>query len=173
MLKASDPRKVDAENSSACTTSLGGQMEADADSRRQQALNDYIIATFRSRQAIDKAATGDTSGIIKLFHAGNSIPPEAQSLLADLLERNQLKKKLGPPRRPIYQFTLEERKLMKAAYFVRERQRGGATFDSAVDAVARERKIDPFKLSNFMRGKGSRRSRRFKIPAVKMGIYGR
>src|SRR5262245_26581374 len=93
---ASDPRRVDPENnatSSGCTMSLGGQMEADADNRRQQGLNDYVIATFRWRQAIDKAATGDTSGIIKLFHAGNSIPPEVQSLLADVLKRYQLKKK--------------------------------------------------------------------------------
>jgi hypothetical protein len=45
---------------------------------------------------------------------------------------------------------------------VEEQQQAGATFESAVDQVAHERSIDPNKLSNFMRGKGSRRSRRFK-----------
>jgi hypothetical protein len=144
------------------STSLGGQMESYADNRRQRALNNYIIALFRWRQAIDKAATGDTSGIIKLWHAGNPIPPEAQSLLADLFERHQLKKKRGAPRRPMYESSPEERKLFKAGHCVRERQRGGATFDSAVDAVACERDIDPGKLSNFMQGKGSRRSRRLR-----------
>jgi hypothetical protein len=149
-------------SSSAVSTNLGSQMEGEEDNRRQRELNDRIRALFRWRQAIDKADTGDTSGIIKLLHTHNPIPPECQSLLADLLERHQLKKKRGAPRRPIYESTPEERKLLKAGHCVRERQHGGATFDSAVDAVARERDIHPRKLSNFMQGKGSRRSRRFR-----------
>src|SRR5262245_33204258 len=128
------------------------------------ALNDdYIRGWFRWRKAIDEAEAGDTSGIIKLLSFGESIPSESQLLLADLLERHQLKKKRGAQSRPSYEFTPEERKLIRAAYLVRERQRAGAKLESAVDDVAHARNIDPQKLSNFMQGRGSRRSRRFKI----------
>jgi hypothetical protein len=144
-------------------TNRGDLVERDEDNRRQRALNDYIRAWFRWRMAIEKGEDGDTSGIISLLRSGRSIPQESQSLLADLLKRHQLKKKPGAPSRPSYESTPEERKLRKAAHFVKERQCGGATFESAVDDVARERNLDPHKLSNFMRGKGSRRSRRFKI----------
>ena len=66
---ASEPRAVSAVNdeSSLAATDLGGQMEGDADNRRQRALNDYIRAVLRWRQAIEKAETGDTNGIIKLL----------------------------------------------------------------------------------------------------------
>jgi hypothetical protein len=147
----------------AFSANRGGQMERDEDSRRQRALNDYIRAWFRWRKAIEEGEAGDTSGIIKLLRSGESIPQESQSLLADLLERRQLKKKRGAQARPSYELTPEEIKLRRAAYLVQERQHAGATFENAVDEVAHKRNIDPHKLSNFMRGKGSRRSRRFKI----------
>jgi hypothetical protein len=133
--KRSKPRRINAEkdkSSSAFSAGPGGQIESDAESRRQRALDEYFLAWLRWRQAIDKAASGDTSAIIKLLHLGRPIPPEAQLLLADLLERHQLKKKRGAQRRPIYESSPEESKLLKAAHFVREAQCGGATFDDAL-----------------------------------------
>src|SRR5262245_17551275 len=100
----------------------GEQMERDEDNRYQRLLSDYIRATFRWRMAIEEAEAGDTRSIIKQLNFGSLIPPESQSLLADLLERRQLTKKRGAPRRPSYVFSSEESKLMKAAYLVRERQ---------------------------------------------------
>jgi hypothetical protein len=141
---------------------------------RQRALDAYIAATFRWRIAIEKAESGDVSGIIELLSSGQIVPPECQSLLADLLNRRQLIKKRGRQRRPIYESTPEERKLEKAAYLVRERQCEGVTFEDALDEIARNRNIDANKLGNFMQGKGSRRSRRRKsIPAAKRVICGR
>jgi hypothetical protein len=53
-------------------------------------------------------------------------------------------------------------------------QREGVSFEDALDEVARNRAIDPNKLGNFIRGKGSRRSRgRKSIPAAKREICGR
>jgi hypothetical protein len=136
-------------------------MELDA-KKHQPILDAYIGTWFRWRKAIDEAETGDISGIIKLLHAGKWIPPLVQFWLADFLECHQVKKKQGGQRR--LNLSPEECKLVKASYSVREAQRGWATFDSAVDAVAAERNISPLKLANFMRGKGSRRSRRFRPP---------
>lgn len=136
-------------------------MEDDQDRRRQRAPD--IAAWFRWRIAIDKAAEGgDTSGIITLLHSRKPIPPECQRLLADLLERRRLTKKRGGQRRPSYESSPEESKLIKAASFVRERQRQGAKFETALAEVARDRNIDTVKLRNFIQGKGSRRSRRLK-----------
>jgi hypothetical protein len=138
-------------------------MEDDQDRRRQRALNAYIAAWFRWRIAIDKAAEGgDTSGIITLLHSRKPIPPECQRLLADLLERRRLTKKRGGQRRPSYESSPEERKLSKAAFFVRERQREGEKFETALAEVARDRNVETVKLRNFMQGKGSRRSRRLR-----------
>jgi len=109
-----------------------------------------------------------------LLSSGQIVPPECQSLLADLLNRRQLTKKRGRQRRPIYESTPEERKLGKAAYLIRERQREGVSFEDALDGVARNRTIDANKLGNFIQGKGSRRSRgRKSIPAAKREICGR
>jgi hypothetical protein len=141
---------------------LGSEMEDDQDRRRQRALNAYIVAQFRWRIAIEKAEGGDTSGIIELLDSGKVIPPESQSLLADLLDRRRLVKKRGRQRRPSYEMSPEESKLRKAAIFVRERQRKGEKFETALVDVARHRNIDTVKLRNFMRGKGSRRSRRLR-----------
>ncbi len=137
-------------------------MEDDQDRRRQRALNSYIRAFLRWRIAIEKAEGGDTSSIIELLHLGEVIPPESQSLLADLLDRRRLTKKRGRPGRPSYEMSHEESKLIKAAFFVRERQSEGEKFETALAEVARRRNIDIVKLGNFMRGKGSRRSRRIK-----------
>ena len=153
---------------------LDSKTENAPDIHRQRALDAYIVATFRWRIAIEKAESGDLGGIIELLNSGEIVPPECQSLLADLLTRRQLTKKRGRQRRPIYESTPEERKLEKAAYLVRERQREGASFEDALDEVARNRNIDANKLGNFIKGKGSRRSRRRKsIPAAKREICGR
>jgi hypothetical protein len=150
------------------------QAENEPDIHRQRALDAYIAATFRWRIAIEKAESGEVSGIIELLSSGQIVPPECQSLLADLLNRRQLTKKRGRQRRPIYESTPEERKLEKAGYLVRERQREGVSFEDALDEVARNRTIDANKLGNFIRGKGSRRSRgRKSIPAAKREICGR
>ena len=132
------------------------------DRRRQRALNAYISAFFRWRVAIEKAEGGDTSGVIKLLHSGKAIPPESQSLLADLLDRHRLTKKRGRQRRPSYETSPEESKLIKAAFLVRERQDKGKRFEAALAEVAGHRNIDTGKLRNFMQGKGSRRSRRLR-----------
>ena len=153
---------------------LDSKTENAPDIHRQRDLDAYIVATFRWRIAIEKAERGDVSGIIELLNSGQIVPPECQSLLADLLTRRQLTKKRGRQRRPIYESTPEERKLEKAAYLVRERQREGVSFEDALHDVARNRTIDANKLRNFIQGKGSRRSRRRKsIPAAKRDICGR
>jgi hypothetical protein len=137
-------------------------MEDDLDRRRQHALDAYIAATFRWRIAIEKAEGGDTSAIIELLNSGGVFPPESQSLLADLLNRRRLTKKRGAQRRPSYEKSPEESKLIKAAHSVRERQRQGENFQTALAEVARNRNVDTGKLRNFIQGKGSRRSRRFR-----------
>jgi len=153
---------------------LDSKTENAPDIHHQRALDAYIVATFRWRIAIEKAESGDVSGIIELLNSGQIAPPECQSLLADLLNRRQLTKKRGRQRRPIYESTPEERKLEKAAYWVRERQREGMRFEDALDEVARNRTIEANKLGNFIKGKGSRRSRRRKsIPAAKHEDCGR
>ena len=139
---------------------LGSEMEDDQDRRRQHALDAYIAATFRWRIAIEKAEGGDTSAIIELLNSGEVFPPESQSLLADLLNRRRLTKKRGGQRRPSYESSREESELSKAASLVRERRGKGERFETALAEVARERNIDTGKLRNFIRGKGSRRSRR-------------
>jgi hypothetical protein len=149
-------------------------VQSEPDTRRQPALEAHIAAIFRWRIAIEKAESGDVSGIIKLLSSGQIVPPECQALLADLLDRRQLTKKRGRQRRPIYESTPEERSLEKAAYLVRGRQREGVRFEDALGKVARNRNIEANKLGNFIQGKGSRRSRRRKsIPAAKREICGR
>jgi hypothetical protein len=137
-------------------------MEDDQGRRRQHGLNAYIRAFLRWRKAIEEAEDGDTSRIIELLDCGEIIPPESQSLLADLLDRHRLTKKRGGQRRPSYERSPEETKLIKAAFLVRERQSEGAKFETALAEVARNRNIETVKLRNFIQGKGSRRSRRLR-----------
>jgi hypothetical protein len=98
-----------------------------------------VMATRAQLQAPceQRSTRSQRSPVLK---SGDVFPPEAQSLLADLLERRQLTKKSGRRRRPSYESSPEETRLEKAAYFVRERQRQGEKFEAALDEVA-DRKV--------------------------------
>lgn len=127
--------------------------------------------------AADKSA--NLSPLIHNLRAKTDLSPYGRELLADLLQRHQLKKLRGGRQSPIYTGPTDDQVRVMAAYiaYVEERRRKGENSADAVTRLAKEYQCHRNQLENYLKNSGGT-ARRFpksllRNPPSKVGRPGR
>lgn len=107
---------------------------------RKETLQQAVTAQQWLR-AVRKAdlATGsvsDTAELVRLLRSGLPIGKGPRKLLADLLDRHQLRRKPGRQQLPVYRESLRERGIAAAVRQVKKLTGRGCRVSDAVDAIA-------------------------------------
>jgi hypothetical protein len=102
-------------------------------------------------EAVDKR--GDKIPLVALLKSQSDLSPEVRFYLADLLERNELKKPPHRPRTPAYDRTAADAALEWAVQRVRDYRSGGMGIERALERVSTEHSIPLEILGNAYEGK--------------------
>lgn len=102
---------------------------------------DAINAYLPWRAAVEAADAGDKAPLIDLLRSGSVPGPEARELIADLLERYNLRRPNSRPRTPAYRTTEAEADWNDSIKLYRYHRRKGLGLEEALAEVAKEKRL--------------------------------